>query len=346
MSTGVTSEEVSVSNPLPEPACIDLNNSYTILKTLGKGAYGDALLARCARTGTTVALKKVLKKNTKLKDFQQEVNLSYYLSPHPCILDTYNVAYQTPEAYVFVTEHAPCGDLFEAIPPHVGIREYSAKLVVTQIASALDFMHSKQIVHRDLKPENVLMFKSDFSRVKLTDFGLSRKEGTIVKKIDGCIPYTPPEICESASHESLTVSKAEDTWCLGVMMFCMLTGNFPWEKATELNSHFVEFRSWQRRKYTRVPSLWRKMSPRVMKLFRKLLDCKPKKRPPVNEVFKFIEDKWVITRKGSHETDESSESGSDLTEELSLGYQWSRQISDIDLNEKDLRTSEWVLNLS
>ena len=42
-------------------------------------------------------------------------------------------------------------------------------------------MHEKQLVHRDFRPENVLVFAPDFSKVKLTDFGLTRKAGTLGK---------------------------------------------------------------------------------------------------------------------------------------------------------------------
>ena len=111
------------------------------------------------------------------------------------------------------------------------MREADAKTVVKQLASALDFMHSKHLVHRDIKPENVLVMALDFSRVKLMDFGMTRKHGAMVRKTSGSIPYTPPEVCEAVRNESVLVNTSADVWALAVLVFCMVTGNFPWENA-------------------------------------------------------------------------------------------------------------------
>lgn len=41
------------------------------------------------------------------------------------------------------------------------------------IASGLQYLHSKGIVYGDLKPSNILI--NEFNRLKLSDFGLARK---------------------------------------------------------------------------------------------------------------------------------------------------------------------------
>jgi cyclin-dependent kinase 6 len=45
-------------------------------------------------------------------------------------------------------------------------------MMIFQILSGVDFLHSHRIVHRDLKPQNLLVTKE--GNVKLTDFGLAR----------------------------------------------------------------------------------------------------------------------------------------------------------------------------
>lgn len=62
----------------------------------------------------------------------------------------------------------------------VGLPEHHAKSVARQIVSALEFMHSKNLVHRDIKPENIMLFDEQFHRLKLMDFGLTKKQGTQV----------------------------------------------------------------------------------------------------------------------------------------------------------------------
>lgn len=100
------------------------------------------------------------------QDFLREFNISYYLSPHRAIVNTYDVAFETSTAYVFAQEYAPLGDLFERITPQVGLPEQQAKRVIRQVASAVEFTHSKGLVHRDIKPENILVFDEHFKKVK------------------------------------------------------------------------------------------------------------------------------------------------------------------------------------
>ena len=49
------------------------------------------------------------------------------------------------------------GDLFDAITQSVKFNEVTSTGMVSDIANALFYLHSRSIVHRDLKPENVLV---------------------------------------------------------------------------------------------------------------------------------------------------------------------------------------------
>ena len=81
------------------------------------------------------------------------------VSPHPAVLKTYDCAFESDRYFFFAQEFAPFGDLTSNVGDH-GLGETFTKRVVTQIASALDFMHSKDLVHRDLKVtlETILFF--------------------------------------------------------------------------------------------------------------------------------------------------------------------------------------------
>ncbi|ESO85810.1 hypothetical protein LOTGIDRAFT_195744, partial [Lottia gigantea] len=283
---------------------LNIKDHYQVIKELGRGTYGKVLLARCRETNAEVALKVLLKQGTKLRDFRREFKISYFLSPHFNIMDTYNVAFETPTSFVFAQEYAPLGDLFDVIEPQVGMTEDETKLIVKQIGSALDFMHSKQLVHRDIKPENVLVFAPDYSKVKLMDFGMTRQQGSVIRKTNGSIPYTPPEICEAVRNETIIVQTTSDVWAFGVLIFCILTGNFPWESADIGDVYFKEFVLWQRRKTVKIPSQWRKFTPRFMRLFRKMLEIKPDKRCNINEVYKYMSNMWLTTAKHGSDDDD------------------------------------------
>ncbi|XP_074649291.1 serine/threonine-protein kinase SBK1-like [Tubulanus polymorphus] len=280
----------SISDTLQQ---IHIDDHYDMIRDLGNGTYGKVVLCVCKETGTEVALKMLPKATVSLTDFQREFTYSYYLSPHNAIVNTYDVLFETCEHYVFAQEKAPIGDLFDVIPPKTGLPEVIVKNVLRQLVSALDFMHSKSLVHRDIKPENILVFDKDCSKIKLMDFGLTRKSGIMVKKSGACIPYTPPEVCEAVRNERYCIEPTLDVWSTGVLMFCALTGNFPWERADQNDSYFVEFHTWQKRKTVKIPIQWKQFSLRLLRLFRRMLESKVEKRCSILEVNKYLDDSWT-----------------------------------------------------
>jgi serine/threonine-protein kinase SBK len=272
----------------------ELDDHYTVLKELGSGTYGRSVHAQCHRTKAEIALKILPKSSVKLKDFLREFNYSYYLSPHRGIVNTFDVAFQTDDAFVFAQELAPMGDLFEAITPRIGLTELQAKAVARQIGSALEFMHSKFLVHRDVKPENVLIFDDKITKVKLMDFGMTKKAGTLVRKVSHGIPYTPPEICQATKGEHYSVECNADVWAYAVLLFCMLTGNFPWELAHDSDTYYHEYFGWQRRKSPKPPPQWRRFSARLLRLFRRMLEPRSDRRCSIKEISKYLDDVWMI----------------------------------------------------
>lgn len=327
------------------PQILSLRDHYEIVRDLGRGTYGKVVQAICKETAANIALKILPKTTTKLRDFQRELNISYYLSPHANIVDSYNVAFETRASYVFALEYAPLGDLFDSIPPQAGMSEQDTKTVIRQVTSALEFMHSKKLVHRDIKPENILVMAPDFSKIKLVDFGMTRRDGATVRKTNGSIPYTPPEVCEAVRNETILVTTAVDVWALGVLLFCMLTGNFPWENADTGDIYFKEFILWQRRKTTKIPSQWKKFTPRVMKFFRKTLDIKPNRRSSVKELTKYVHDSWLLhpTDISVHETDSGTEA--EQIDHLSIMLRDHGIDTRVDKRFRDRRISEWLLSL-
>ena len=92
------------------------------------------------------------------------------------------------------------GDLTSNIND-LGIGEVNSKRVARQVGSALDWMHSKNLCHLDVKLDNILVFRSDFSRVKLCDFGSVKSQGDIVIKKNELLPYCPPELVAKHANE-------------------------------------------------------------------------------------------------------------------------------------------------
>lgn len=92
------------------------------------------------------------------------------------------------------------GDLTSNVS-ETGIGELHTKRVARQLAAALEHLHSRDLVHRDVKLDNILVFKSDFSRVKLCDFGETRRVGSVVRRHNEWLPYAPPEVLTTANDD-------------------------------------------------------------------------------------------------------------------------------------------------
>jgi calcium/calmodulin-dependent protein kinase I len=94
---------------------------------------------------------------------------------HPNITSLIEM-FQTPTEYQLVIELATGGELFDRIVNLGHFSETDAASLISQILSAIQYLHNEvDIVHRDLKPEN-LIFKDDSpdSKLLVTDFGLSK----------------------------------------------------------------------------------------------------------------------------------------------------------------------------
>lgn len=193
----------------------------------------------------------------------------------------------------------------------MGLPESVAKRCVHQVALALDYLHSRKLVHRDIKPENVLIFDRECRKVKLSDFGMTRRAGSPVKRVSGTIPYTAPELCEPG-RDGFFVDYSTDVWAFGVLLFCMLTGNFPWEKALPCDAFYEEFARWQqqpRRKTSLVPSQWRRFTNEALGMFRHLLAIDKDQRCSVTKALGLLGHSWMLDTENGNTTTSPSGSG-------------------------------------
>ena len=280
---------------------MSLDERYTFLKQAGQGTYGTTWIADDAVSGKRVIIKAISKNNTGRTDFKRELKYAKYLSKHRNIITTHDTAYETKTSYVTVQDYASGGDLFDAIEPEVGLKESTAKAYLNQICRAVEFMHSKNLVHRDIKPENIVLSDKEGSSVQLIDFGMTLKVGTHVPRVCGSIPYTPPEICNASDDIGFLVDTSCDVWSVGILLFCMLTGSFPWEQATLSDANYYEFVQWQLGATSKPPRAWQKFSPKLLSLFNKMLAMHPEDRCSISEVYKYLKESWLNTYSSSFE---------------------------------------------
>jgi serine/threonine protein kinase/Tfp pilus assembly protein PilF len=109
-----------------------------------------------------------------------------------------------------------------------------------QICSAVQHAHQKGIIHRDLKPTNILVEMHDDKPVpKVIDFGLAKAlsgqpltEHTLFTGF-GTVAGTPLYMApEQAKFNAIDIDTRADIYALGVILYELLTGGTPIERAT------------------------------------------------------------------------------------------------------------------
>ena len=172
-------------------------NKYKVVKTIGKGAFGEVYSAVNTKDGTKVAIKKLFHQHTSWKSclVLPELKALKRLNKHANIVRVYEMVLEKQLLH-FVFEFLD-SDL-HAVSCKFDLSVQDIRCASRQILQGLKFMHTQGFFHRDLKPENILCAfrKPDAAvpkaanphpccmSVKLTDFGITRE-------IRSRPPFTP-----------------------------------------------------------------------------------------------------------------------------------------------------------
>jgi calcium-dependent protein kinase len=257
-------------------------DNYKIISKLGKGSFGSVFKVKNKNTGEIRAMKII--KNTSVKDndgtanqkFLKEIQVLKGLE-HPNIIKIFEYYIDNKYHYI-ITELLTGGELYEAILKCQKFNEKKAAYIMKQILSALNYLHSKNIVHRDIKPENILVQNDpkknknylDEIHIKLIDFGASNffKENEILTLKVGSPYYIAPEVLNKSYNEKC------DIWSAGVVLYVMLTGNFPFVGKTSQKL----FENIKSGKYKNTGKEWEAISPQAKDLIKKMLELDTTKR--------------------------------------------------------------------
>ena len=252
----------------PEPKITD----FTIIKILGEGSFSKVYLAQHNQTQAQYAIKAIDKRNQENvedKDyFKREAEIMYRIN-HPNIVKLFGHFEDNTYCY-FIMEYMSGGNAYSLVPKH-GFRKISDQQVASilkDVISATYYLHHMvpPIIHRDIKPENVL-FNSEM-KAKLTDFGWSNYLNKSHQKrmtMCGTPVYLAPELVNNFGHDHRV-----DIWCIGVLMFELLTGQPPWMGNTVQALKF---------NISRMKIRWQKnMDPDAVDLIKKTLRYNPEER--------------------------------------------------------------------
>ncbi|KAG0722567.1 Serine/threonine-protein kinase meng-po [Chionoecetes opilio] len=174
-----------------------------------------------------------------------------------------------------------------------GVGEAAAKGAARQVVGALRHLHTHGLVHRDLRPCNIRVEGRRPLLVRLGGLGLAAEEGALVRRGQAPLAWLAPEVASLLPAEGYAAHPSQDAWQLGLLLVTCLTGALPWAAPHPTDPHYAAWAAWACRSSTRLPPRFRVLSPRCLRLLRRLLQPRPQQRAGVREVEKYLQDAWV-----------------------------------------------------
>lgn len=212
---------------------------YILVKKLQEGGFGRVELVYHSPTCRLLALKTMKELSEIMaKRFEREVRFTREMV-HPNLVRYVDSGMWGTQPYLvmqFVEGGSLRDHLLERNRP---LSPFEAVEFMTGTLAGLEFMHRHFILHRDLKPDNILLKKDASGQMipKLTDLGLAKKYtesgGTMLTQKGtgmGTILY----MCPEQIKDTRSVKEPADLYALGVTLYEMLTGRFPYNFPTNL----------------------------------------------------------------------------------------------------------------
>jgi len=263
-----------------------------LTKFLGEGHCSEVRLGECSLekfvckipriTGNTTIDKhyceQIHKEITILSNLEHENIVKLLWAGKANIFNTLTL--QRINIPVILLEYAKGDNLYKFIEKSGKFSEQLSKHIFLQLISALEYLSSKNIKHRDIKCENILL--DTFFKTKLADFDLSTILTNNEKGAIGTRGYMAPEV------ESLKqcASIKSDVFSLGVVLFYMITGRFPFT-FTKANYHYKILCSSNNQFWELFENPYKggmKLSSEFKKLINQMLHVNPSKRPTLLEL--------------------------------------------------------------
>jgi serine/threonine-protein kinase GIN4/serine/threonine-protein kinase KCC4 len=208
-------------------------HNFKILQKLGEGFSSNVYICKFQNKEYAI---KILKNNPNSKNyFEREISILNKINNNYITnLITSGISKfefdknSISDNYYIILDLAKKGELFNYILyPKKGFSESQTRYIFTEILKGVKSIHDNGIIHLDLKIENIMI--DEFYNVKISDFGFSidNTNKELINIFQGSEKYKAPEIILKKPF----IGFYADVFSLGVILFLILTGNYPFKSA-------------------------------------------------------------------------------------------------------------------
>ncbi|MCB9682043.1 MAG: serine/threonine protein kinase [Alphaproteobacteria bacterium] len=213
---------------------------YAVRYTIARGGMGEVVLAQHVDLERFVALKILAPpRHSGSLDFEDRFRreartLASFDHPHIVTLYDFGVL---DDGRAFLAMEYIDGprltDLLRDGPMH----PLRVGTLICQVGRALRYAHKRGVIHRDLKPSNILVRKTDNGEphVKLVDFGIAKVERDPEHDTGHGVLLGSPHYMAPEQIDGIGVDPRTDVYAVGVLMFRMLTGTYPFHGPTTMS---------------------------------------------------------------------------------------------------------------
>ena len=236
-----------------------ISGRYKITSLIARGGMGKVYRAEQAPLGRLCAIKVLNPNYTGDADpefhkrFFREASITSKIT-HPNCVTIFDYGTTEDNILYMAMEYLEGKTLHLALREGGVMHEMRAGRIASQICRALREAHNLGVIHRDLKPANIFLTRpstrapdahgtipppseEDEDFVKVLDFGLVKHLGerpeeqlTQTGLFMGSPKYMAPEQIQGGHVDART-----DIYSLGIIMYEMLAGKVPFERATSVN---------------------------------------------------------------------------------------------------------------
>jgi serine/threonine-protein kinase len=223
-----------------------LGGKYSLGEILGIGGIATVYAATHPLLHRDIAVKILHKRFAKDKElsarFIREARETAGMG-HPAFVRIYDAG-TTDDGCPFIEMDRLAGtELYASRKAHGAFEPERVVHITLGILDALAALHGNQIVHRDLKSQNVYIVPSDQGdRIMLLDLGFAKVEDSLQLTSKDHVLGTPMYISPEQYLDPSAVDARADLFSLGIIMFELLTAEWPyeWENKRDLLSKVMK----------------------------------------------------------------------------------------------------------